>query len=85
MHIVCEVDQDFHFSLSFLQHMTKLQSDGLELVTNIEIAVDARESDRGTELEETCRLRYMQWNTSLSHYKSLKMYLCKVCIHTKDV
>ncbi|XP_026146662.1 dynein regulatory complex protein 1-like isoform X1 [Carassius auratus] len=39
------------------RHMTKLQSDGLELVTNIQVAVDARESDRRTELEEACRLR----------------------------
>lgn len=63
MHIVCEIDQDFffffNFSLLFLQHVTKLQSDGLELVTNIQVAVDARESDRRTELEEAYRLRYM--------------------------
>uniref|UniRef100_A0A8C1EYX5 Dynein regulatory complex protein 1 n=1 Tax=Cyprinus carpio carpio TaxID=630221 RepID=A0A8C1EYX5_CYPCA len=39
------------------RHMVKLQSDGLELVTNIQVAVDARESDRRTELEEACRLR----------------------------
>ncbi|XP_043076501.1 dynein regulatory complex protein 1 isoform X2 [Puntigrus tetrazona] len=39
------------------RHMTKLQSDGLELVTNVQVAVDARESDRRTELEEACRLR----------------------------
>uniref|UniRef100_A0A671QQX2 Dynein regulatory complex protein 1 n=1 Tax=Sinocyclocheilus anshuiensis TaxID=1608454 RepID=A0A671QQX2_9TELE len=51
------VDQDFHFSLFFLQHMTKLQSDGLELVTNIQVAVDARDSDWRTGLEEACRLR----------------------------
>uniref|UniRef100_A0A671QSF8 Dynein regulatory complex protein 1 n=1 Tax=Sinocyclocheilus anshuiensis TaxID=1608454 RepID=A0A671QSF8_9TELE len=50
-------DQDFHFSLFFLQHMTKLQSDGLELVTNIQVAVDARDSDWRTGLEEACRLR----------------------------
>uniref|UniRef100_A0A8C2ECN7 Uncharacterized protein n=1 Tax=Cyprinus carpio TaxID=7962 RepID=A0A8C2ECN7_CYPCA len=42
------------------EHVTKLQSDGLELVTNIQVAVDARESDRRAELEEACRLRYMQ-------------------------
>uniref|UniRef100_A0A8C1U9L2 Dynein regulatory complex protein 1 n=1 Tax=Cyprinus carpio TaxID=7962 RepID=A0A8C1U9L2_CYPCA len=35
------------------EHVTKLQSDGLELVTKIQVAVDARESDRRTELEET--------------------------------
>ncbi|XP_073708859.1 dynein regulatory complex protein 1 [Garra rufa] len=39
------------------KHIAKLQSDGLELVTNIQVAVDARESDRRTELEEACRLR----------------------------
>ncbi|XP_016351839.1 dynein regulatory complex protein 1-like [Sinocyclocheilus anshuiensis] len=39
------------------RHMAKLQTDGLELVTNIQVAVDARESDRRTELEEACRLR----------------------------
>ncbi|KAK2884098.1 hypothetical protein QQF64_016064 [Cirrhinus molitorella] len=39
------------------KHMAKLQSDGLELVTNIQVAVDARESDRRTVLEEACRLR----------------------------
>ncbi|XP_016354897.1 dynein regulatory complex protein 1-like [Sinocyclocheilus anshuiensis] len=39
------------------RHMTKLQSDGLELVTNIQVAVDARDSDWRTGLEEACRLR----------------------------
>uniref|UniRef100_A0A673JWM0 Dynein regulatory complex protein 1 n=1 Tax=Sinocyclocheilus rhinocerous TaxID=307959 RepID=A0A673JWM0_9TELE len=39
------------------RHMAKLQTDGLELVTNIQVAVDSRESDRRTELEEACRLR----------------------------
>ncbi|XP_067240141.1 dynein regulatory complex protein 1 [Chanodichthys erythropterus] len=39
------------------RHMAKLQSDGLELVTNVQVAADARESDRRTEQEEACRLR----------------------------
>lgn len=55
---------DFRFSgycpLLFFQHMAKLKSDGLEMVTNIQVAADARESDRRKEQEEACRLRYMQ-------------------------
>lgn len=39
------------------RRMAKLKSDGLELVTNIQVAADARESDRRTELEEGHRLR----------------------------
>ncbi|XP_056125388.1 dynein regulatory complex protein 1 [Rhinichthys klamathensis goyatoka] len=39
------------------RHMAKLKSDGLEMVTNIQVAADARESDRRKEQEEACRLR----------------------------
>lgn len=33
------------------------------MVTNIQVAADARESDRRKEQEEACRLRYMRLNT----------------------
>uniref|UniRef100_A0A8C8H7E1 Dynein regulatory complex protein 1 n=1 Tax=Oncorhynchus tshawytscha TaxID=74940 RepID=A0A8C8H7E1_ONCTS len=39
------------------QRMIKLQSDGTELVTNIQVAADSRESQRQTEVEEAHRLR----------------------------
>ncbi|XP_065124450.1 dynein regulatory complex protein 1 [Paramisgurnus dabryanus] len=39
------------------KHLAKLQSDGLELVTSIRVAADARESNRRTEQEEADRLR----------------------------
>ncbi|KAI7799695.1 Dynein regulatory complex protein 1 [Triplophysa rosa] len=39
------------------RHMEKLKSDGLELVTNILVATDARESNRRTDEEEANRLR----------------------------
>ncbi|XDV42346.1 hypothetical protein PO909_011024 [Leuciscus waleckii] len=39
------------------RQMAKLKSDGLEMVTNIQVAADARESDRRKEQEEACRLR----------------------------
>ncbi|KAG1963759.1 dynein regulatory complex protein 1 [Pimephales promelas] len=39
------------------RHLAKLKSDGLEKVTNIQVAADARESDRRKEHEEACRLR----------------------------
>lgn len=37
--------------------MINLQSDGMELVTNIQTAADAKESGRRTEEEEATRLR----------------------------
>ncbi|XP_062857238.1 dynein regulatory complex protein 1 [Trichomycterus rosablanca] len=39
------------------KHMNKLQEDGTEMVTNILVASDARESKRRAELEEARRLR----------------------------
>ncbi|KAM9421780.1 dynein regulatory complex protein 1 [Salvelinus alpinus] len=39
------------------KRMIKLQSDGTELVTNIQVAADSRESQRQTEVEEAHRLR----------------------------
>uniref|UniRef100_A0A4W5K2M1 Dynein regulatory complex protein 1 n=1 Tax=Hucho hucho TaxID=62062 RepID=A0A4W5K2M1_9TELE len=39
------------------KRMIKLQSDGTELVTNIQVAADSRESQRRTEVEEAHRLR----------------------------
>ncbi|XP_060785447.1 dynein regulatory complex protein 1 [Neoarius graeffei] len=39
------------------RHMTKLKADGTELVTNILVAADARESKRREELREANRLR----------------------------
>ncbi|XP_056619622.1 dynein regulatory complex protein 1 [Triplophysa dalaica] len=39
------------------RHMEKLKTDGLELVTNILVATDARESKRRTDEEEANRLR----------------------------
>ncbi|XP_053483644.1 dynein regulatory complex protein 1-like [Ictalurus furcatus] len=39
------------------RHMNKLKADGTELVTNILVAVDARESKRREELREANRLR----------------------------
>ncbi|XP_051527681.1 dynein regulatory complex protein 1 [Myxocyprinus asiaticus] len=45
-----EVEQSERF-------LAKLKSDGLELVTNIQVAADARESNRRTEQEEAFRLR----------------------------
>ncbi|KAG2467700.1 DRC1 protein, partial [Polypterus senegalus] len=41
----------------FFQRLNKLQSDGTELVTNIQVAVDARESQRRTEEAEAKRQR----------------------------
>uniref|UniRef100_A0A8C8HBK5 Dynein regulatory complex protein 1 n=1 Tax=Oncorhynchus tshawytscha TaxID=74940 RepID=A0A8C8HBK5_ONCTS len=38
------------------KRMIKLQSDGTELVTNIQVAADSRESQRQTEVEEAHRL-----------------------------
>lgn len=38
--------------------LTKLKSDGTELVTNIRVAGDARESQRRLEEEEAKRQRY---------------------------
>lgn len=37
--------------------MVKLENDGLELVTNVRVAADAREHARRTEEEEQSRLR----------------------------
>ena len=38
--------------------LTKLRKDGFELVTNIRVAGDARESNRRGQEEEAKRLRY---------------------------
>lgn len=37
--------------------LVKLENDGLELVTNVRVAADAREHSRRTEEEEQSRLR----------------------------
>ncbi|TRZ02441.1 hypothetical protein DNTS_034482 [Danionella cerebrum] len=42
---------------SQLEHMAKLNTDGLELITNVQVAAEARESNRKTEQEEASHLR----------------------------
>ena len=39
------------------QRLKKLETDGTQLVTNIRVAGDARESQRRTEYEESTRVR----------------------------
>ena len=40
-----------------MQRLVKLKTDGTELVTNVEVAADAREAMRRLEEEEARRLR----------------------------
>ena len=44
-------------SFCFTQRLVKLKSDGTELVTNVHVAADARESTRRLEEEEQRRQR----------------------------
>ena len=50
----------FCFFFNFFQRLLKLKTDGTELVTNVEVAADARESMKRLDEEEARRQRYKE-------------------------
>ena len=50
----------FIFFFNFFQRLLKLKTDGTELVTNVEVAADARESMKRLDEEEARRQRYKE-------------------------
>uniref|UniRef100_A0A8D0CIZ9 Dynein regulatory complex protein 1 n=1 Tax=Scleropages formosus TaxID=113540 RepID=A0A8D0CIZ9_SCLFO len=73
--LCCEHDAHFVKLAVLLQRMTKLRKDGTELVTNIQVAADFRETQRRAQQKEATRHRLekleIQANGSLEKFEEI--------------